>query len=130
MIVYENVTGLLSERHAKDFDEVCDAFTGLGYRLGPLVIDGALFVAQSRPRVFIIAVDAALTIPAELLDDGPSTPFHPPPLVAALRRQKAPALWWRLPVPPPRNTALIDVLEEDPPRFLWTRSPRPRRRSR
>ena len=119
MIVLENVTGLLDRRSASFFDAICDTLVDAGYRLGPLVIDGALFVAQSRPRVFIIAVDAALTIPAELLDNGPSTPFHPPPLVAALRRHTTPALWWRLPVPPPRNTALINVLEEDPPRFLW-----------
>jgi DNA (cytosine-5)-methyltransferase 1 len=119
MIAYENVTGLLSERHAKDFGEVCDAFIGLGYRFGALAVDGALFTPQSRPRVFIIGVDAALAIPTELLDNGPSSPFHPSPLVAALRRQKEPALWWRLPVPPARNTVLIDVLEEDPPLDLW-----------
>jgi DNA (cytosine-5)-methyltransferase 1 len=119
MIVLENVTGLLSQRSEKFLDAICDALAGLGYRLGLLVIDGALFVAQSRPRVFIIAVDAALPIPAELLDNGPSQPFHPPPLVAALRRQTTPALWWRLPVPPARNTALIDVVENDPPHFLW-----------
>ena len=119
MIAYENVTGLLSERHAPDFAEVCDAFVGLGYRFGALVVDGALFTPQSRPRVFVVGVDAALSVPAGLTSAGPQAPFHPPPLVAALHRQKAPALWWRLPVPPLRNTALIDVLEEDPPRFLW-----------
>jgi DNA (cytosine-5)-methyltransferase 1 len=119
VITYESVTGLLSERQAKDFAEVCDAFAALGYRFGVLVVDAALFVPQSRPRVFIIGIDAALPIPTALLDNEPSHPFHPPPLVAALRRQKAPALWWRLPVPPARNAALIDVLEDGPPHFLW-----------
>ena len=119
MIVYENVTGLLSERHAKDFDEVCDAFTGLGYRFGALMIDGAQFTPQSRPRVLITGIDAALPIPAALIAAAPTMPFHPPPLIAALHRRKAPALWWALPVPPARNTALIDVLEDDPPGFLW-----------
>ena len=70
------------------------------------------------PRVFIIGVDAALPIPAKLTMPAPSLPFHPPPLVAALRRGKAPALWWRLPIPPKRNLSLIDVLEENPPSFL------------
>jgi hypothetical protein len=69
--------------------------------------------------VFIIGVDAALPILTELPDNRLSSPFHPSPLVAALRRQKAPALWWRLSVAPARNTVLIDVLEEDPSLDLW-----------
>jgi DNA (cytosine-5)-methyltransferase 1 len=119
IIAYENVTGLLSERHAGDFAEVCDAFTELSYRFGALVVDGSLFVTQSRPRVFMIGVAASVDIPTKLIAAAPCLPFHPASLLAALRRQKAPALWWRLPVPPTRNMILLDVLEDNPPGFLW-----------
>jgi DNA (cytosine-5)-methyltransferase 1 len=83
-----------------------------GYRFGAVVIDARLFVPQSRERVFIIAVDANIRIPVELVADETSTPFHPPMLVAASRRQRDP-LRWRLPVPPRRNADLINLLEPD-----------------
>ena len=44
----------------KDFDAIASAFEEGGYRFGAVVVDAALFVPQSRERVFIIAVDAAL----------------------------------------------------------------------
>ena len=43
-----------------------------------MVIDAELFLPQSRERVFIIGVDKALCIPAELVADGPNLPFYPP----------------------------------------------------
>ena len=62
--------------------------TGEGYRYGAVVDDAALFVPQSRERVFIIAVADDVHIPAELLTDKPRlgqlTPFHPSPVVALL----------------------------------------------
>ena len=57
-------------------------------------------------------------IPAELLADGPMAPFHPPALVAACQRQRDP-LWWRLPVPPKRNTTLADIVEDEPTGVRW-----------
>jgi DNA (cytosine-5)-methyltransferase 1 len=77
-----------------------------------------LFVPQSRERVFIIAVEADAHIPAELIADGPTAPFHPPALVAACKRQHDP-LWWRLPVPPARNTTLADIVEDEPKGVSW-----------
>jgi DNA (cytosine-5)-methyltransferase 1 len=114
MLVLENVTGLFNKRSAAFFDAICDRLTAMGYLYGVLQIDASLFVAQSRPRVFIIAVDAALPIPAELVASTPSMPFHPPPLIKALQRQQALPLWWRLPVPPARETVLADLLEDEP----------------
>ena len=52
---------------------------------------------------FIVAADAGARIPAELVANEPMVPFHPPALVAASKRQRDP-LWWRLPVPPMRNS--------------------------
>ena len=118
MIVIENVCGLITSHGGKDFDTICDALVDAGYRLGALVIDASLFVPQSRERVFIVAVDADAHIPAELLADGPTTPFHPPALIAACERQRDP-IWWRLPIPPKRNSTLADIIEDEPTGVRW-----------
>ena len=118
LIVIENVTGLLTSHEGKDFDAICAALTDASYRFGAVVIDAVLFVPQSRERVFIIAVDAALPIPTDLLADKPMAPFHPPALVVACKRQRNP-IWWRLPIPPKRNTTFADVIEETPSGVRW-----------
>ena len=118
IIVIENVTGLLTSDGGKDFDAICAALTEDNYRFGALVIDASLFVPQSRERVFIVATDAALSISADLLADGPTGPFHPSKLVAACLRQRNP-IWWRLPVPPKRNTVFADVIEDTPTGVAW-----------
>jgi DNA (cytosine-5)-methyltransferase 1 len=71
LIVIENVTGLLTSHGGKDFDAICNALTGAEYRFGPLIIDAAMFVPQSRERVFIVAINAALPIPSRLVADRP-----------------------------------------------------------
>jgi DNA (cytosine-5)-methyltransferase 1 len=118
--VIENVTGLLSSHDGKDFTAICDALTEGGYRYGAIVIDAALFVPQSRERMFIVAIDAAMAHDRAAVNhleaDGP---FHPPGLVKALRRQKAEPIWWRLPVPPARNSVLIDLIEDHPTGVSW-----------
>ena len=118
MIVIENVCGLLTSHSGKDFDAISAALADAGYRFGAVVIDASLFVPLSRERVFVVAVDADAHIPAELLADGPTTPFHPPTLIAACQRQRDP-IWWRLPVPPKRNTTLADIIEDEPTRVRW-----------
>jgi DNA (cytosine-5)-methyltransferase 1 len=118
LIVIENVTGLLTSHEGKDFDAICAALTDASYRFGAVVIDAALFVPQSRERVFIVAVDAEVHIPAELLGDGPTAPFHSPAIITACKRQHDP-LWWRLPVPPMRNLTFADIIEDEPKGVRW-----------
>ncbi len=62
-IVLENVCGALTSHGGKDFEAICSALAAEGYRFGALVIDAALFIPQSRPRLFIIAVCEDLAIP-------------------------------------------------------------------
>ena len=55
LIVIENVVGML---YGKDFPILCESLAALGMQFGPLVIDARQFLPQSRPRVFVVAVDS------------------------------------------------------------------------
>ncbi len=110
----ENVTGLLSSAGGADFAALCEAFAKAGYRFGALEIDAAAFLPQSRPRLFVIAMDAGLTPPDALV--GPGGAFTSARIAAA--REALPvavrAGWidWRLPAPPARNIALHAIVDE------------------
>jgi DNA (cytosine-5)-methyltransferase 1 len=56
LIVLENVCGALTSHGGKDFTSICEALAQENYKFGALVIDAALFVPQSRPRLFVVAV--------------------------------------------------------------------------
>jgi DNA (cytosine-5)-methyltransferase 1 len=118
LIVIENVAGLLTSHEGKDFDALVSALVEGGYRVGAVTIDAALWLPQSRERVFVVAVDAAVDVPDKIVAPGPETPFHPPMLVKACSRQAAP-IWWRLPAPPSRNLALVDIVEDTPTGVHW-----------
>ena len=110
-IVIENVVGLLTSHGGKDFEALCRALAGQGYRFGALEIDGAAFTPQSRPRVFVIATRE---------QTGARTGrcgFHSKAITEAHSRLpdplKASWIWWDLPAPPARNTDLSALLEDD-----------------
>jgi DNA (cytosine-5)-methyltransferase 1 len=109
MLVIENVTGLLC---GDNFTGLCEALAALQMKFGALVLDARWFVPQSRPRVFLVAVDARTPI------DGLSveTPLGPPitkPLLAAWGRLpqtlKSLWIWWRFEVP---GAASVPAVEE------------------
>ena len=122
-IVLENVCGALTSHGGKDFTALCKALAEGGYRFGALVIDAALFLPQSRPRLFIIAVRADIAIPAALAGQGGEAPFHTRALMTAHenlpKALKQNWLWWRLPAPPLRNTTLLGVIEDAPRDVVW-----------
>jgi DNA (cytosine-5)-methyltransferase 1 len=109
-IVIENVSGLFNSHGGRDFEAVCAALAGAGYRFGALEIDAAQYLPQSRSRCVIIAT----------LED-PSGLTGPPGASRAAREahDRLPhplqARWidWRLPAPPRRNLDLAAVLEPD-----------------
>ena len=136
IIVLENVCGALTSHGGKDFTKICEALAKEGYRFGALVIDAALFVPQSRPRLFIIAAREDVAVPSSLAirhcEERSDEAIHKPPhgpgllryarndgtfhtraLVAAHerlpKRLRDNWLWWNLPAPPLRNKSLIDV---------------------
>lgn len=121
VIALENVVGTLTSHKGKDFAAICEALHGLGYRYGAFVADAALFVPQSRPRLFIIAVRNDISGFNEV--DGPRSPWH----TTALKKAQGnlPArfakswIWWDMPKPPKREMRFADVIEEHPKSARW-----------
>ena len=118
VIALENVLGTLTSHRGRDFEAICKSFADAGYRYGALVINAALFVPQSRPRLFIIGVRKDVEISPDLLSQGPIEPFHTPALQRAFDRVGNAALkrrvWWNVPTPDRRNQKFADLIEEKP----------------
>jgi DNA (cytosine-5)-methyltransferase 1 len=123
LIALENVCGALTSHEGRDFAAICGAFADAGYRHGALVINAALFVPQSRPRLFIIGVRADVAIDPAFLSPEPIAPFHTAALQRAFARVGEAArrsmVWWNVPIPARRNTTFADLIEENPASVVW-----------
>lgn len=123
IIALENVVGTLHSHEGKDFAAICSALHGAGYRFGAMVLDAALFVPQSRPRLFIIGIREDLRVPDDAHSNTPSHLWHSRTLRAA--HEKLPAklrrrwIWWDMPTPAPRATTFADLVEENPTGVEW-----------
>lgn len=121
-IVLENVYGALTSRGGADFAAIGNALADGGYCFGAVVIDAALFVPQSRPRVFFVATLMDRPLPSDLTTAAP-TEWHP----AALKRAQAQLhgrareqwVWWNLPQSPARTTRFGDLVEDSPADVAW-----------
>ncbi|MEO3880007.1 DNA cytosine methyltransferase [Rheinheimera fenheensis] len=117
IVVLENVVGAITSHNGRDFFAIMTALTKLGYHVGAMVIDGALFVPQSRPRLFIIATKTRKSKLGNLASRAPNPNWHPQNLVLAhdqLSTQlKKKWVWWNLALPQQRTINLIDVIEAD-----------------
>ena len=123
LIVLENVVGTLSAHDGQDFGVIVGALVNEGYRVGAVVIDASLFVPQSRPRLFIVAVHSDASLPANLVRSGPSEPWHTKSLRTAVQRLPKLAqnawVWWNLPIPVEAVPALATLIEEQPTGVDW-----------
>ena len=116
LVVIENVAGLLSSAGGADFAAVCGTLAEAGYRVGALEMDAALWLPQSRPRLFIVAmkgVDGPTC-------DRPRLPFHTARVQAAAAAlpgaTAAHWVWWDVDAPARRNLDLAAVLD---PHAVW-----------
>lgn len=123
IITLENVLGTLTSHGGQDFNAICTALANSGYRYGALVVNAALFVPQSRPRLFVIGVRDDVEIDSALLTPESLEPFHTKGLRKAAAGLSDAALenlvWWNMPTPPHRNTTFADLIEEEPTSVVW-----------
>ena len=121
VVAIENVVGTLTSHGGKDFTAIIEAMIGLGYRPGAFVADAALFVPQSRPRLFVVAVRADRVATGE--QSGPQAPWHTKALQRAFDSltdsQKKTWVWWHMPTPPKRQIRFADIIEDNPASVKW-----------
>jgi DNA (cytosine-5)-methyltransferase 1 len=122
-IVLENVYGAITSHDGRDLAVIGEELAAGGYRFGPLVIDAARFLPQSRPRLFIAAVDATIDIPDSLFAATLKDEWHPLALGLAYGRltdaARAGWVWWNPPAPPARTSTLEDLIEDEPSGVSW-----------
>lgn len=123
LLVLENVYGTLKSHGGKDFEVIANAFANEGFYVGAVIIDASLFLPQSRPRLFVLAVENKDDIPGELTLDGASDHWHPKALVEAWARlptaTKSKWIWWDFPLPKVRRKVFADLVEENPKSVEW-----------
>lgn len=123
IIALENVLGAVTSNDGLDFAAMVAAIADLGYRVGAMVIDAVCFVPQSRPRLFVVAVDDSICIPEDCVDTMLSGGWHPPTLIRAYgqiaRTLQHQWVWWNLPAADPRRTNLGDLIEDFPNGVKW-----------
>ncbi|MYE00952.1 MAG: DNA cytosine methyltransferase [Alphaproteobacteria bacterium] len=59
-LLLENVTGLLSSEAGRDLRAICERIGSLGYRIDIVKLDAKWFAPQSRPRLFVVALESDL----------------------------------------------------------------------
>lgn len=123
IIALENVVGTLHSHNGKDFTAICSALHGAGYRFGALVVDAALFVPQSRPRLFVIGIRDDVPTPENTYRHDPSPLWHSRALQAAYEKLPAKVqqkwIWWDMPASAVRSSVFADLVEEKPTGVAW-----------
>ena len=118
IVALENVCGALTSHGGRDFGAIAEALAPL-YRFGALVVDAALFVPQSRPRLFILGVAEDIALAHAEADPD----WHPRALVEAVGRLEpkiaARWVWWRPATPATRNAQFADLMEAEPGDVRW-----------
>jgi len=121
IIVLENVVGLL---RPAEFSGLAEALADLGMRFGAMVVDAVRFLPQSRPRVFVVAVDSRID-PSPWVSPDPQAWWSSKALLRTYEglsdEMKQQWLWWRLPPPPDDGSkpALHELIDADPPDAQW-----------
>lgn len=122
IIAIENVCGMLTSHKGEDFAAICSAFHDIGYHYGALVVDAALFLPQSRPRLFIIGIRSDIAVDS-IRSEKPSKTWHSRTLLNAYSNLdddlKSNWVWWNLPEPAERTLVFADLIEKIPNSVNW-----------
>lgn len=113
VLAIENVVGLISTNNGEDYRTLHSALLEMGYRAGSVVLNADLFVPQSRPRVFVIAVEDSVDVPESLISDGPN--WMSSPANARLGMSLDGWIWWNADRPVARVSEVDDIVEKGVP---------------
>lgn len=113
ILLVENVSGLISAGGGDNYRKLHMALNGGGYDCGAIMLDASHFLPQSRPRIFVIAVQHGRHIPEELIGSGPCWLHNK--AAEELGKSLPGWIWWRAEKPPRRHTVLKDIIEQDAP---------------
>jgi DNA (cytosine-5)-methyltransferase 1 len=123
MVMLENVYGTLTSHDGKDFDTITRALSEENYQFGAMVIDAVHFIPQSRPRLFILGIDAGMRIPDSAHSWTATPAWHPDAVIRAHNRlskpQQALWRWWTPPMPDVASGTIEDLLEHEPAGVPW-----------
>jgi DNA (cytosine-5)-methyltransferase 1 len=123
MVMLENVYGTLTSHDGKDFDAIAQALSDENYQFGAMVIDAIHFIPQSRPRLFILGIDAGMRIPDSVHSWTATPAWHPEAVIRAhnrlSKRQQALWRWWTPPMPNIAPGMIEDLLELEPAGVSW-----------
>ncbi|AMV35836.1 DNA cytosine methyltransferase [Planctomyces sp. SH-PL62] len=135
LVLLENVTGFLTSSGGKDFEAAARALAGLGYRLDAFTLDAAMFVPQSRPRVFVVGVRADLDPPGAvrraesgwIVDaweerlESADRRIRPRKLIELMRAIDLPTGWIAFDVPAPgvKPPDVAEVIDRDDAQDWW-----------
>lgn len=112
ILALENVSGLLSANSGENYRSLHHALVERGYQCGAIALNADLFVPQSRPRVFVVAIKDDVKIPTFLQGDGPNWLHNK--VAANLGKQLDRWVWWKTERPKPRTQMILDILESAP----------------
>ena len=116
LVMLENVPGFLTSHDGNDFSDACLALNQLGYAVDAFIIDAALFVPQSRRRLFLIGKREKRTV--ERVSETPT--FYESqcrPLALADFILLHPEIWWslrNLPTIAETKRGITEILEDLP----------------
>lgn len=112
ILALENVSGLLVANNGENYRNLHYALQDRGYRCGAIFVNSEIFLPQSRPRVFVIAVQQNIDIPSSIVDNGPNW-LHNKAAIMLGKSLKG-WIWWKADKPPAPTMTLKDMLENAP----------------
>ena len=111
VLALENVSGLLVANNGENYKNLHEALRQRGYRCGAIFLNSEIFVPQSRPRIFVIAVRDDVPLPAEIADKEPNWLHNK--AAAELGKTLDGWIWWKAARPAQAPITLESILDHD-----------------
>jgi DNA (cytosine-5)-methyltransferase 1 len=108
ILIAENVLGLLTAHGGRYYKEVHLELERLGYQVGALVLDAKYWVPQSRPRIFIIAVEKRFDV-SEFTSTVPNWAHHE--RLINLKEKLDSFIFWKIPKPRAKPETIQEIVE-------------------